>query len=84
MGREIVIDNLDDMCDLMCNNYVRSDQMEKNYSVKQAAILLGVKVRTVREWIVKGNIKAYKYDFSSRWFIPESELKRVMSGKSDT
>lgn len=51
--------------------------LEKNYSIKQASALLGVKVRTVREWIKVGKIKARKYEVSNRWFIPESEIVRL-------
>lgn len=51
--------------------------MERNYSLKQAADILGLKVRTVREWVRLGKINAQKYDCSNRWFISESEMKRV-------
>ena len=50
----------------------------KNYSIKEASVVLGVKVRTVREWIKTGKIKAKKYDISNRWFVPESEIIRLM------
>ena len=52
--------------------------VEKNYSIKQASEVLGIKVRTVREWIRDGKIKAKKYDVSNRWFIPESEIIRLI------
>lgn len=51
--------------------------IEKNYSIRQASDLLGIKVRTMRTWIKKNKIKAQKYDCSNRWFIPESEITRV-------
>lgn len=51
--------------------------VEKRYSVRQASNLLGIKVRTVREWIKLGKLKGIKYDCSNRWFIPESEITRV-------
>ena len=51
--------------------------MEKRYNIKQASELLGIKVRTVREWIKLGKLKAEKYEVSNRWFIYESEIKRV-------
>lgn len=51
--------------------------MEKNYSIKQASDLLGIKIRTVRQWIRDGKIKGKKYPKSPRWFIAESEIKRV-------
>ena len=51
--------------------------IEKRYNIRQAADLLGIKVRTVREWIRLGKIKAEKYECSNRWFISETELIRV-------
>lgn len=49
------------------------------YSIKEAAELLGIKVRTVREWIKKGKIKAEKNDYrhSNQWFISQDEIARV-------
>ena len=51
--------------------------IEKNYSIKQTAKLLGIQVRTVREWLRKGMIKAKKYEGCPMWFIPESEIERL-------
>ena len=51
--------------------------MERYYSIRQASNLLGIKVRTVREWIRKGKLHAIKYGESNRWFIPETEIKRI-------
>lgn len=51
--------------------------MDKNYSLRQASELLGIKVRTVRDWIGKGKIKAEKYGCSNRWFVSESEIARI-------
>lgn len=51
--------------------------VEKNYSIKQAAQTLGITVRTVREWLKKGMIKAKKYEGCPMWFIPESEIERL-------
>lgn len=51
--------------------------VENVYNISQAAKLLGVKVRTVRSWLVSGKIIGKKYEVSNRWFIPESEIKRV-------
>lgn len=56
---------------------------EKYYSVKQAANLLGIKVRTVREWIRNGKLFAKKYDVSNRWYISESEIRRIHNGNKD-
>ena len=54
--------------------------MEKYYSIRQASNILGIKVRTVREWIRNGKITAIKYGASNRWFIPESEIRRLTNG----
>ena len=56
--------------------------MEKNYSLRQASEVLGIRVRTVREWIRQGKLKAQKYPISNRWFITEDEIKRV-TGNAD-
>lgn len=49
----------------------------KNYSLRQSADILGIKVRTMRSWIKSGKIKAQKYECSNRWFIPSSEITRL-------
>ena len=51
--------------------------MERYYNVKQTSELLGLKVRTIRDWIAKGRIKAIKYPGSNMWSISESEVRRV-------
>lgn len=54
----------------------------KNYNIRQTSNLLGIKVRTVREWIRQGKLKAQKYPVSNRWFITEDEIKRI-TGHAD-
>lgn len=49
----------------------------RHYNIRQASELLGIKVRTVREWIRLGKLKAQKYPVSNRWFITEDEIKRL-------
>lgn len=56
---------------------LETKDMERNYSLAQTAVLLGIKVRTLRTWIVNGKIKAQKYPCSNRWFISESEIRRL-------
>lgn len=55
--------------------------METSYNIKETAEMLGIKVRTVREWIRNGKIKAFKYPNSSIWRIKESEIKRLINGE---
>lgn len=52
----------------------------KHYTVRQTSELLGIKVRTVRDWISKGKIRAVKYDGSNRWFISHKEIQRILEG----
>lgn len=51
--------------------------MERGYNLIQTAELLGIKVRTVREWVGKGKIHAGKIEGSRRWIVMESEIKRL-------
>lgn len=51
--------------------------MERLCNVNQAADALGIKVRTIRQWIHTGKIKAGKYPVSNRWYIAESEIRRL-------
>lgn len=53
--------------------------VEKNYSIKQTAQILGIQVRTVREWLRKGTIKGKKYKDCQMWFISEKEIERIQS-----
>lgn len=57
--------------------------MENNLSIVQASKALGIKVRTVRQWIRDGKLKAFKYKCSNRWFIPEDEIQRVKDNAHD-
>lgn len=47
------------------------------YSIREVANILGIKVRTVREWIRNGKIKGEKNEISGRWFFSEEEVKRL-------
>lgn len=51
--------------------------VEKNFNIKQTAKILGIQVRTVREWIKKGKISAKKYNSCPMWFISEKEIDRI-------
>ena len=54
-----------------------------NYNIRQTANILGLKVRTIREWIRTGKLKASKYPVSNRWFISDEEIARVMGKESN-
>lgn len=49
------------------------------YNVQEAAVLLGIKVRTVRQWIASGKLTAVKN--GKQWMINESEIDRILAGK---
>lgn len=52
-------------------------ESEKHYNLRDTALILGIKVRTVREWLKKGQLKAIKYDGGRMWFVPQSEIDRL-------
>lgn len=56
------------------------ETMEKGYSLREAADLLGMKVRTIRQWVHDGKIRAVKITGSRRWIVMESEIRRLQSG----
>ena len=51
--------------------------MEKMYNLKEVADILGIKVRTVREWIKTGYLKAKKYDGKRFWVVSQEEINRI-------
>ena len=57
--------------------------MEQYYNIRAAAKLLGMAVRTVRQWVHDGKIKAVQYANRGKWYIPESEINRIRIGKKD-
>lgn len=50
---------------------------EKHYNLREAAEILGIKIRTAREWVHKGKLRAHKYPVSNRWYVAESEIERL-------
>lgn len=57
--------------------------IEKGYSVFETAHMLGVKPRTVREWLHNGKLNAKKIPGSQRWIIMESEIRRLQGNDED-
>lgn len=49
----------------------------KNYSIREAAIAIGVKVRTIRDWIANRKILAHKAKNNWYWLVSEDEVERV-------
>ena len=52
-----------------------------SYSLREAAELLGIKVRTIREWIRTGKIQAEKENGGWYWRVPETEIRRLNENK---
>lgn len=51
--------------------------MSKMCSLRKIADILGIKIRTAREWVHTGKMNAIKYPGSQRWYVPESEIRRL-------
>ena len=51
--------------------------MDRMYNLNETAYLLGIRVRTARQWVHAGKIKAQKYEKSRRWYVTEAEIKRI-------
>lgn len=51
--------------------------MERGYNLIQVSELLGIKVRTVREWVHNGKLNANKIPGTNRWIVLESEIRRL-------
>ena len=53
--------------------------MEKYYNLNETAKILGVKVRTLREWLKDGTLLAHKYDGKKKWYVSQHEIDRLQS-----
>ena len=72
---ELVID--DELLKYKLMGGHRMNLDERGYNLKDVADLLGLKVRTVRQWVHDGKIQATKIPNSRRWIVMESEIKRL-------
>lgn len=54
--------------------------MEKSYKLIEVAEILGLKVRTIRQWVHDGKIKATKVPGGKHWLVLESEVRRLQNG----
>ncbi len=55
--------------------------MEKLYKLSEFARIIGVSRSGVLKWIRTGRIRAI--NIHGRWYIPESEYKRLVEGGSN-
>ena len=51
--------------------------MEKHYSLSETSEILGVKVRTLREWLKTGFLIAHRYEGKKKWYVSQSEIDRL-------
>ena len=56
--------------------------VERHYNLSEASVLLGIKMRTAREWVHNGKIRAVKYGSGRQWYVPESEIRRIQHGNN--
>ena len=54
--------------------------IEKGFNLQEVANLLGMKVRTIRQWVHDGKLKANKIPGTKRWIVLESEVRRLQNG----
>lgn len=47
------------------------------YSMKEAAAIIGVQTRTIRQWLKVGKIKGEKNPISKRWFFSKEEVEEI-------
>lgn len=56
---------------------MRQKGIERYYNLKEVSVLLGIKVRTAREWVHNGKMNATKYADGKSWYVAESEIRRL-------
>lgn len=54
--------------------------MEGYNNLRHSAQMLGIKVRTLRQWIRDNKVKAVKYPNCNMWFISTEEIRRIQNG----
>lgn len=59
---------------------IEGEGIERHYNLNEASVLLGIKIRTAREWVHNGKMKAVKYANSKSWYVPASEIRRIQNG----
>ena len=56
----------------------------KYYKMREAAKLLGIQVRTLREWIKLGKIKTEKASNDWYWIISEQEIAKHVNKNGES
>lgn len=47
------------------------------YTLQEAANEIGIQIRTAREWLKKGKLKAEQDEYNHRWRVSEEEVRRL-------
>lgn len=48
------------------------------YTLRDISFYTGLKVRTLRDWVVRGKLKAHKSETGYMWLVEQDELDRVI------
>lgn len=48
---------------------------QKYYTLPSAAKVMGIKVRTLRQWIREGKLPEHRYPNSRRYFLTKEEIE---------
>lgn len=49
------------------------------YTIRQTANILGIKVRTVREWLNEGKLRGSKDEKNGRWAVDDESIKEALA-----
>lgn len=49
----------------------------KYYPLREAAEMLNIQIRTARQWVHDGRLKAVHYPGSRRWYVTGREILRM-------
>lgn len=57
--------------------------MEKYYDLAETAEILGVSVRTLRDWQRKDKLKVQRYYGGNKWYVSQKEIERLQANMID-
>lgn len=53
--------------------------MTKYYDLAETAEILGVPVRTLRQWQRTGYMTCYRYEGRNKWYVSQEEIERIQN-----
>lgn len=57
--------------------------MEKYYDLAETAEILGVSVRTLRDWKRQDKLKVQRYYGGNKWYVSQKEIDRLQANMID-